>query len=131
MVLIFTRSSDDAATETASENNISENETVNGNGENGRQPTSNPVPNPTPAPEPQLGILPTNWDSLTVQEKTELNSFGCDHEAQWVSAENGSCINKASEQETNMATEYILLTENRDCDEPTGLPWGDGSTLCN
>ena len=71
------------------------------------------------APTTPTGILPSNWNSLTSQEKTNLNPFDCDHEIQWVSAEDGSCINKASERETNVAPEYIPLTESRDCDEPT------------
>ncbi len=47
------------------------------------------------APTTPTGTLPANWNSLSVQEKTDLNPFDCDHETQWVSAENGSCIDKA------------------------------------
>ncbi len=144
LALIFTRSSDDTATETADENNISENQENENTEENGEdnqqhppdpvpQPTPQPTPAPTPVPNPQPDVLSV-WDSLSVQEKTDLNPFDCDHETQWVSAEDGSCINKQGEQpissctalipecgyhEPNLIPEYILLTESRDCDEPT------------
>ena len=45
-----------------------------------------------PDPEPQPGGLPDNWNSLTDRQKADLNPFNCDHETQWVSAEDGSCI---------------------------------------
>lgn len=111
LALIFTRS-DETATEPASENNVSENGENGNGGDNGRdsqqpvptpapQPTPQPIPtpNPTPAPTPesQSGVLPDNWDSLTSREKTDLNPFDCDHDTQWVSAEDGTCIDKASE----------------------------------
>ena len=59
------------------------------------QPTPQPTPAPTPTPAPQPSILPASWDELSNTEKTNLNPFGCDHDTQWVSAEDGSCIDKA------------------------------------
>ena len=47
-----------------------------------------------PAPTPGPDVLPSNWNSLTPQQKTDLNPFGCDHDTQWVSSENGTCIDK-------------------------------------
>ena len=80
LALIFTRGSDDAATKTASDTSEKQ-ENENSDGQQ-------------LAPEPQPGILPADWDSLTSREKTNLNPFGCDHETQGVSAEDGSCIEK-------------------------------------
>ena len=55
-----------------------------------------PVPDPDPSPEPipQPDGLPSNWDSLTPQEKTDLNPFNCDHGTQHVRDDNGQCVNK-------------------------------------
>ena len=112
LALIFTRSGDDAVLEITNENNTAENEENNNEGDNGEdsqqpapnptpqpspQPAPIPAPNPTPAPNPQPGVLPSNWDGLTAPEKTNLNPFDCDHETQWVSAEDGSCIDKPAE----------------------------------
>ena len=111
LALIFTRSGDETATEPASENNVSENAENGNGGDNGGDnqqpvptpapqptpqpiPTPNPTPVPTPAPQP--GILPSDWDNLTDREKTDLNPFNCDHKTQWVSAEDGSCIDKTA-----------------------------------
>ena len=33
-------------------------------------------------------------NSLTSQEKTDLDPYDCDYETQWISAEDGTCINK-------------------------------------
>ena len=111
LALIFTRS-DETATETTGETNTAES-TVSENEENGEssgrkitpqpnpdpQPAPDPVPVPVPDPQPQpmpepTNGLPPNWHSLTSQEKTDINPFDCDHATQWVSAEDGSCINK-------------------------------------
>ena len=109
LAFIFTRNSDDdTATETANGNNTAENEE---NGKDGQQPaptptpqptpqpapTPTPTPTPTPIPNPEPGVLPSNWDSLTAREKTDLNPFDCDIETQWVSADDGTCINKTTE----------------------------------
>ena len=66
------------------------------------QPAPTPTPTPTPVPNPQPGVLPSNWDSLTRQEKTDLNPYGCDHETQWVSAEDGTCIDKPAAPRTDI-----------------------------
>ena len=148
LALIFTRNSDDTATETASENNTSENQENVGTGENGEnggeqttpqpdpQPTPQPAPDPDsfppdpqPDPQPQPGVLPPNWNSLTDREKTELNPYDCDHETQWVSAEDGSCINKTTDDDDPtdpvrppVEPDYVLLDIN--CyDPPADPPW--------
>lgn len=115
LALIFTRNNDSEpetnnqtdTTETESENNGSENGVNEGgeNGNNGQQPDPTPTPSPTPDPqptptptpdpEPQPGGLPDNWNSLTAREKTDLNPFDCDHEAQIIWAEDGSCHDKS------------------------------------
>ena len=114
LALIFTRSSDDTVTETTSENNASENEEkkdMEGNGENGQQPSPVPppipVPNPPPTPDPQPGVLPSNWNSLTSREKTDLNPFNCDIETQWISAENGTCIDKPAPAAATAPLQYL------------------------
>ena len=105
LALIFTLNSDDTATETPTENNTTENGTNGGGSQPPAptpaptptptpQPAPTPTPNPTPAPDPQPSVLPANWDSLTRQEKTDLNPFDCDYDSQWVSAEDGTCIDK-------------------------------------
>ena len=111
LALIFTRG--DSETEAPAEDTVSENgeNATNENGENGGeqttpqpdpQPTPQPAPDPAPdpqptlAPNPQPGVLPADWDSLTPREKTDLDPFDCDHATQWVSAEDGSCIDKPS-----------------------------------
>ena len=43
--------------------------------------------------------LEDNWNQLTAQEKNQLNPFDCDHETQWVSAENGTCIDREVPEE--------------------------------
>ena len=104
LALIFTRS--DSGTEAPAENTTSENgkNATNENGESdGDQttpqpdpqptpqpaPDPDPLPDPQPDPQPQPGVLPSNWNSLTDREKTNLNPFDCNHETQWVSAEDG------------------------------------------
>ena len=114
LVLIFTRSNDDeTAPPTTTANNTSETQTTGNTGENSEegqqpeqptpepQPTPQPTPEPdsTPAPEPQPGVLPSNWDSLTRQEKTDLNPYGCDHDTHYVRADNGQCQIRPSSSE--------------------------------
>ena len=55
------------------------------------------------------GRLPDNWDQLTSREKNDLNPFDCDHETQWVSAENGTCINKPSTPRPSPTGADLLL----------------------
>ncbi len=91
LALIFTRT--DSQPEAVMEGNVVE--TGEENGENGQRPTPNPAPQPTstsnPTPDPQFGVLPSNWDSLTVQEKTDLNIFNCDFNTQTVRMDDGQC----------------------------------------
>ena len=114
LAFIFTRG--DSETELLAENTVSENEeneTEEENGNDGDQqampqpqpqpdpdpdPAPQPVPEPSPGPDPQPGVLPSNWDSLSVQEKTDLNPLDCDHETQYVRDDNGQCINKLPAQ---------------------------------
>ena len=42
----------------------------------------------------QTGILPSNWSSLSVQEKTDLNPFDCDTETQVIWETDGTCHDK-------------------------------------
>ena len=83
------------------------------------QPT--PTPTPSPAPDPQPGVLPADWDSLTPREKTNLNPFNCDHEIQWVAAEDGTCINKAPDV-TKVGAELLLDLGFSRC-EPANYLW--------
>ena len=120
LALIFTRGGDETTTETTGETNTTDNQEDTSTGENGEdgqqpQPTPDPIPTPQPIPEPQpqpqptpepSDGLPSNWQSLTSQQKTELNPFACDHETQWVSAEDGSCIERSPAEST---PEFILL----------------------
>ena len=86
LALIFTRGSDETTTETLSEGTTSETPET---------PENPEVPEVPEQPEnPEIGILPADWNSLTPQEKNQLNPYGCDHETQWVSAEDGTCIDK-------------------------------------
>ena len=151
LALIFTRS--DSETEVPAESTVSENED-NGAEENGEsdggkitpqpnpdpQPTPDPVPvpdpQPQPDPDPQPGILPPNWDSLTDRQKADLNPFNCDHETQWVSAEDGTCIDKGDsdsdpevvESGTFAGIDYIIWNVER---EPyCGATPGDGYYGC-
>ena len=127
LAFIFTRNSDETTT-TTDANNTTENGT---NGDSSQppaptpaptptptpQPAPTPTPNPTPAPDPQPSVLPANWDSLTSQGKTDLNPFDCDHETQWVSAENGSCIEKATrirEDDIKLDARLEILREEDD-----------------
>ena len=71
LALIFTRDSDETTTETPAETNTTETDN------NNQQPRPTPDPQPTPDPDPQPGILPVNWDSLTSQEKLDLNPYDC------------------------------------------------------
>ena len=130
LALVFTRT--DSETEAPAESAVSENaenENMEGNGENGQQPTPSPtpqpspqpipVPIPTPAPNPQPGVLPSNWNGLTAQEKTDLNPFDCDHETQWVSAEDGTCIDKPTTSRPNLVGTDLLLGLGFDrCESP-------------
>lgn len=52
-------------------------------------------PQPSEEPETPAGRLPDDWDQLTPQQKTDRNPFGCDVETQWISAEDGSCLDKS------------------------------------
>ena len=140
LALIFTRSGDETATEPASENNVSENAENGNGGDNGGDnqqpvptpapqptpqpiPTPNPTPVPTPAPQP--GILPSDWDNLTDREKTDLNPFNCDHKTQWVSAEDGTCINKPP-TDPQAACDVLQLT----LDPQTGLCTQSNDIIC-
>ena len=113
LALIFTRGDDDTTTETVDENNTSENqntENTEENGSNGQQPAPAsqpapqpapvpepiPVPTPTPTPQPQPDGLPSDWNSLTPQQKTNLNPFNCDIETQIIYADDGTCHDKTS-----------------------------------
>ena len=72
------------------------------------QPDSDPEPPAQPDPEPEElvdptpptppveGELPVDWDQLTPAEKTDRNPFDCDIQTQWISAEDGTCIDKSS-----------------------------------
>ena len=105
LALIFTRDSDETTIETANEGNASEtqeNELEEENGEDDQQPETPETPeNPEQPENPETGILPSNWSSLTSQEKKELNPYDCDHETQWVSAEDGTCIDKPAAPQTD------------------------------
>ncbi len=101
LALIFTRGGDETSTETVSENNTSESQENRGGEENnggGQQPETPEQPENPEAPEqpenPGTGILPSNWNSLTPQEKNELNPYGCNLETQILYAEDGSCHDK-------------------------------------
>ena len=60
----------------------------------------------------KLDGLPANWDSLTAQEKTDLNPFDCDHETQWVSAEDGSCIDRPTDPISSPSSEPLYALPN-------------------
>ena len=138
LALIFTRGGDDTTTETAvTDNTSSENREDTSTGENGEdgqsQPTPDPAPEPQPTPEPQpqptpepgpSNNLPSNWHSLTSQQKTDLNPFGCDHETQWVSAEDGTCIDKAThigEDDTKLPLYKIISEGEIECNDTLDL----------
>ena len=101
LALIFTRGSDETTTETTVTDDTSENREDTNTGENDENdqsqptpdPTSDPQPEPTPEPEPSNG-LPSNWLSLTSQQKTDLNPFDCDVETQVIWATDGTCHDK-------------------------------------
>ncbi len=102
LALIFTRS--DNETEVPAESTVSENEAGEDENEDDSQqpdpqpdPDPQPAPDPAPDPQPQPGVLPPNWSSLTAQEKNARNPFNCNHETQWVSAEDGTCITKSDD----------------------------------
>ena len=134
LALIFTRT--DSETEAPAESAVSENE-ENETDENGAsdgeqttpqpdpqptpQPTPDPdpLPDPQPDPQPQAGVFPPNWDELSPTEKTTLNPFDCNHETQWVSAEDGGCINKTTDDDDPIdpvrppvEPDYVLLDAN-------------------
>ena len=46
---------------------------------------------PDDSPTPLCVRLPSNWDDLTSQEKTDLNPFDCNLETQIIYAEDGTC----------------------------------------
>ena len=163
LALIFTRNGDDVTTETADENNVTQNGESNGETENGEDPdcdSQEAANNPEcltgtecadvlkadgscvkqitcdgqtydlesddswldengvrrtvcePA-RPQTGILPDNWEQLTPREKTNLNPFDCDIEAQYVRADNGQCQDKPTEPEAEYVT--LIVEDDRDC----------------
>ena len=118
LALIFTRSDNDTTTETANENTITETEqqpepvpTPD------PQPTPTPTPSPTPDPQPQPTRNPnpnhnlrrnpnhnpafcrTTGTALTDAQKNSLNPFDCDHETEWVRADNGQCVVKSDNVE--------------------------------
>ena len=64
------------------------------------------IPEQPENPEP--GALPLNWNSLTFEEKTALNPFGCDFETQIMYAEDGSCHDKPSVPPTEPAVSSLL-----------------------
>ena len=118
LALIFTRSDNDTTTETANENTITETEqqpepVPTPDPQPTPTPTPSPAPDPQPAPQPiptpnpQPGVLPADWDNLTPQEKTDLNPFNCDHEIQWVSAEDGTCIDKPAPEAATAPLQYL------------------------
>ena len=75
------------------------------NPETPETPENPEVPEQPENPEnPEIGILPSDWNSLTPQEKNELNPFDCNHETQWVSAEDGTCIDKPAGPQTDIIT---------------------------
>ena len=128
LALISTRSGDETTTETTGETNTAENQDNTGTEENSEpgqqpQPTPDPTsapqptsdPKPQPTPEPSDG-LPPNWQSLTSQQKTDLNPFDCDHATQWVSAEDGSCIEKPAAPHPNLPGADLLLELGFECD---------------
>ena len=92
LALVFTRSENE--TETPPETDVAENEesVMDDNGDEEQLP----ILQPGSDPEPQADALPADWNSLTAQQKTDLNPFNCNHETQWVSAEDGTCIEKAA-----------------------------------
>ena len=49
---------------------------------------------------------------MTGREKTSLNPFGCDHETQWVSAEDGSCIDQPKDTDTTNHEYVVLLSSS-------------------
>ncbi len=130
LTVIFTRN--DSQPQEATENNVASNE-ENGteveNGEVGQQPSPEPQPSsesePIPTPQPRPGVLSV-WDSLSVQEKTDLNPFDCDHETQWVSAEDGSCLDKPTETPMPPSDprhpDDVVLSLIKTCANAFGLP---------
>ena len=176
LALIFTRGSDDTATETANENNTSENQENENTGENGQQTgisecdaqeatdsnpdcqndgsgTARPVQQITcaadgptydlesdgswidengvrrtacEAPTTPTGTLPSIWNSLTPQEKTDLNPFDCDTETQVIWETDGTChdkvVNPSSSYRTDTPFTYqfedgleVKITSNFNC----------------
>ena len=95
LALILTRNGDDTTTETANTNDTTNTQKDTSTEENGEddQPQPTPDPIPEPGPEPSNG-LPSNWQSLTSQQKTDLNPFDCDLATQIIRGSDGSCQNK-------------------------------------
>ena len=81
------------------------------------QPTPDSEPQPEPTLEPSDG-LPSNWQSLTSQQKKELNPFDCDHDTQWVSAEDGSCIDRPA-----------VIDPVNPTDQPTKITYFDSGKI--
>ena len=144
LALIFTRN-DDTTTETTNENNTSENGEA-GNGEDVRQPETPEGPQNPETPEqpetpegpqnpetpeqpenpenPPESVLPDNWDSLTLAEKTALNPFGCDLEIQFVRADNGRCQEKPGSLPEQWPVKHIVLSRVTRCpDEDPVFPY--------
>ena len=110
----FTR---DTTTEQQQPSGAESSQTERNNNDNGSEDEQQPepmpqpdtAPRPAPDPTPQPGVLPSNWGSLTPREKTDLNPHDCDHEVQWVSAEDGVCIGKRSDPRPDPVGSELLL----------------------
>ena len=78
--------------------------------------------------EPELPLeesvdTPLDWNDLTPAQKTARNPFGCDHATQWVSAEDGRCIDRSAGLREGV--DYYVL----DSDECRGFTDGNGVSL--
>ena len=82
--------------------------------ENGIRQTACEAPTTTTP----TGTLPANWNSLTTQEKTDLNPFNCDHETQWVSAEDGTCIARPALVAATAPLQYVNDSISVNCLHP-------------
>ena len=101
LALVFTRDNAEQ-TETATGNDVTENNETGGEKEEGsgsQQPETPETPENPETPEqpenPETGVLPSNWQELTGAQKVTLNPLGCDLETQIVYAEDGSCHDKS------------------------------------
>ena len=70
------------------------------------------------APTTPTGTLPANWNSLSVQEKTDLNPFDCDYDTQWVSAEDGTCIARPALVAATAPLQYVNDSISVNCLHP-------------